>query len=47
MLCSSMSVPFTDLWALGVMAFQLLCGDYPFKGNTRDQIFEKIKKRDF
>ena len=36
MLKNSASGPFTDLWAFGVIAFQLLCDDYPFKGVTRD-----------
>jgi len=26
--------PWTDLYAVGIMAYQLVCGDLPFKGNT-------------
>ena len=33
MLNDSVSGPFTDLWALGVIVYQLVCGDLPWKGN--------------
>jgi len=33
MLNDSVSGPFTDLWALGVIVFQLVSGDLPWKGN--------------
>jgi len=32
MLNDSVSGPFTDLWALGVIVFQLVSGDLPWKG---------------
>ena len=47
MLINNSSGPFSDLWALGVIAYQMLTGDLPFRGNTRDQVFEKIKNREF
>ena len=39
--------PFTDLWSLGIVAFELLTGHLPFKGSNRDTIFAKIRDRDF
>jgi len=33
MLNDSVSGPFTDLWALGVIVYQLLEGEVPWKGN--------------
>lgn len=33
MLSDSTSGPFTDLWALGVIVYQLISGDIPWKGN--------------
>eukprot|EP01114_Cavostelium_apophysatum_P008622 TRINITY_DN2123_c0_g1_i1.p1 TRINITY_DN2123_c0_g1~~TRINITY_DN2123_c0_g1_i1.p1 ORF type:complete len:677 (+),score=141.54 TRINITY_DN2123_c0_g1_i1:144-2174(+) len=37
----------SDLWALGVIIYQMLVGKLPFKGETQFQTFEKIKKREF
>ena len=39
MLNSSSSGPFTDLWALGVIVYQIVCGEVPWKGNQEMQIF--------
>lgn len=33
MLDDSVSGPFTDLWALGVIVYQLVSGELPWKGN--------------
>tara|TARA_B100000945_G_C20408636_1_gene611415 strand:+ start:992 stop:1972 length:981 start_codon:yes stop_codon:yes gene_type:complete len=32
----------TDVWAIGVMLYELLCLEVPFKGRTVHQTFEKI-----
>ena len=31
-----------DMWALGVMTYQLLCGEMPFYGNTRQEYVEAV-----
>ena len=33
MLDASVSGPFTDLWALGVIAYQLITGEIPWSGS--------------
>ena len=42
MLNSSASGPFTDLWALGVIIYQLVAGEVPWKGNKDFVIFQQI-----
>ena len=32
-----------DLWAVGVMAYVLLCGAYPFPGDTVQEIFANVR----
>jgi serine/threonine protein kinase len=39
MLDSSISGPFTDLWALGVIVYQIINGEVPWKGNQEFGIF--------
>jgi serine/threonine protein kinase len=34
----------SDLWALGVIIYQMLSDSLPFKGKNQDETFEKIKK---
>ena len=31
-----------DTWAVGVIAFKMLVGSYPFPGKTKDQLEEEI-----
>jgi serine/threonine protein kinase len=33
----------SDLWALGVIIYQMLSDSLPFKGKNQDETFEKIK----
>lgn len=35
-----------DIWALGVIAYKLLTGEAPFPGETKEEVYEKIKKSD-
>lgn len=32
-----------DVWALGIVLYVLLCGKFPFKGNTDSELFKKIR----
>jgi len=36
-----------DMWALGVLAFVLLCGYHPFKGETEHDILRQVKGATF
>ena len=45
MLNNSSSGPFTDLWALGVIIFQILAGEVPWKGSKDYIIFQQILER--
>lgn len=36
-----------DIWSLGVSLFQILTGQLPFKGNTQQEVFRKIKSGKF
>lgn len=35
--------PSMDIWALGVILYRMLFGIYPFDGDSRREIFDKIK----
>jgi len=39
MLSCSISGPYTDLWALGIIVYQTLVGEVPWKGNQEFIIF--------
>jgi len=34
--------PPSDIWALGVLYYALLCGKFPFKGATDKELYTKI-----
>jgi serine/threonine protein kinase len=34
--------PPADIWALGVLLFALLCGCFPYKGATDEELYAKI-----
>ena len=37
---------FSDIWALGIVLFAMICGYLPFEDKDNDVLFEKIKKCD-
>ena len=39
--------PSMDVWALGIILYKMIFGSYPFEGDTRKEIFDKMKKGDF
>lgn len=39
--------PPTDIWAAGILLYALLCGHFPFKGQTDKELYKKISKGQF
>ena len=39
--------PPTDIWATGILLFALLCGHFPFKGQSDKELYKKISKGQF
>jgi 3-phosphoinositide dependent protein kinase-1 len=42
MLEKSISSTGSDLWALGIIVYQMICGDFPFKASQEWQTFQYI-----
>jgi len=38
--------PPSDIWAMGVLFYALLCGRFPFKGATDKELYTKINAVD-
>mmetsp|Transcript_542 Transcript_542/g.477 ORF Transcript_542/g.477 Transcript_542/m.477 type:complete len:192 (+) Transcript_542:95-670(+) len=39
--------PAADIWSLGVVTYFLICGNPPFDGDSREELFQSIKSGDF
>ena len=39
--------PPTDIWASGILLYALLCGHFPFKGQSDKELYKKISKGQF
>ena len=39
--------PPTDIWATGILLYALLCGHFPFKGQSDKELYKKISKGQF
>jgi serine/threonine protein kinase len=39
--------PPADIWALGVLLFTILCGQFPYRGQTDQELYTKISNSDY
>lgn len=39
--------PPADVWALGVLLFTILCGTFPYKGSTDQELYSKISNAEY
>jgi serine/threonine protein kinase len=46
MLLNNTSGPFSDLWALGVIIYQMIVGKVPWTGKMSSVIFDQVLNRD-
>ena len=35
------------MWALGVLLYTMVCGQFPFYDNDRTELFKKIRSTDY
>ena len=39
--------PPTDIWAAGILFYAMLCGQFPFRGNSDKDLYKKISRGEF
>ena len=39
--------PPTDIWAAGILFYAMLCGQFPFRGQTDKELYKKIARGQF
>mmetsp|Transcript_34615 Transcript_34615/g.45525 ORF Transcript_34615/g.45525 Transcript_34615/m.45525 type:complete len:114 (+) Transcript_34615:863-1204(+) len=39
--------PPTDIWAAGILFYAMLCGSFPFRGNSDKDLYKKISRGEF
>jgi len=39
--------PPADMWALGVLLFTMLCGCFPYRGSTDEELYGKISNAEY